>query len=228
MMCWAKLDRFLYYRTLEPSMCSRVATQFVGLGAEWKHQAPGAKTMKNCKSIAARHGAKRRTSPSTSPAGPQQAPGCEVKSPAHHAALTVGLQVKKGGQTRSWCVQKYSTLELQCHKTHSGNSCFKPMNSHFPLTSGLRYSNVVNRNPMGQSYTGREGSLALLIPSSVSVLGDFFVYLVKQSPPVIFAYYLFGSILSHEAQHPWITKQISGNNSRQFTVINEYNKNSIP
>ena len=59
---------------------------------------------------------------------------------------------------------------------------------------------------MGQPHAERGGPLALLVPASVSVLGDFFVCLfvclVKQSPPAISAYYLFCSILSHEAQHP--------------------------
>lgn len=204
MMCWAKLNRFLYYRTLEPSMHSWVAMQFVELGAEWKHQAPGSKIMKHCKKTTAKHCAKRRAFPRTSPVRLQRSPGCEVRSPTHRAASLRASKWRKRGRQ---CVQKYPTLELQVQKRHSGNSSLKPINSRFPLTSGLRYANPVNRSPW-DSHTQKGEALSHC--SSLPLFlywGTFlFVCLVKKSPPAISAYYLFCSILSHEAQHPWITK----------------------
>lgn len=59
-------------------------------------------------------------------------------------------------------------------------------------------------------------------------LSPVFIFLKKLCPLVISTYFLLYSILLNKTQHPELPKQISSNNSRQFAMKDEYNKNSPP
>lgn len=149
-------------------------------------------TMKNCKT-AARHGARRP--PQARAQGCSRSLGCEVKSPTHHARLTVGLQVGRKGADKV-VFKSIQNLELYAKRR---NSCFNNRILIFLLPLGSNTQHCKLEIPVGQLHTGREGFLALLILPLFWCTGGLFVFLVKQIYSVTPAYYLFGSILSYEA-----------------------------